>query len=173
MSWENYYRRRDALDQVLTYARKHASVKDAFGELPEVRSVFTSREQLALALQYKWSQILTGRMMVALSGPDRMPGFDLAEAVASAWRTAARTNPELRRLLDDYLADAGEEFRAAIDAEHRMIAFATGLADFDEPTVTTTRIGTAFLALVQDMPLEPMRRRNPIEQLLRLVVPSR
>jgi hypothetical protein len=173
MSWETYYQRRDALNLVLDYARCNPDAGLPFDELPEVKAVFRDREELALALQYKWTQILTGRMMAALSGTNDAPGFDLAQAVASAWRTAATTNPVLRRLLDGYRDEAGEEFNAAIHAEHRMIAFATGLADFDEPVDVTTRIGTAFLALVDDKPQEqqPVRKRS-IEQLFRRVVPS-
>jgi hypothetical protein len=123
-------------------------------------------------LQYKWSQALTGRVTVALSDAERALDVDHVEAVATAWRTTAAKNPELRALLDDYLPVAGPAFRAAVRAEQRMIAYAAGLAETGEPAEETARIGAAFIALVRGTPRTPIRRGNPVEQLLRRLVAS-
>jgi hypothetical protein len=167
MSWANYYQRRDAIDRVLAQGADLPMHDEA------VRAVFADRESLALALQYKWSQILMGHIAAALVDADRTPDIDQVEAVAAAWRTAARRQPALRALLDGHAADAGEEFRSALRAEQRMLAFAAGLAEPTEPANETARIGAAFLALVQSTPRQPVNRHaNSVEQLFRRLVAS-
>jgi hypothetical protein len=171
MSWDDFYRRRDAIDLVLAHARRHPGAGLPFDELSAVRGVFADRDELALALQYKWSQLLTGRVAVALADAERAQDVDHLEAVACAWRTSAARHPELRALLDGYEPD--DRFRAASQAEQRMIAYATGLAEPGEPAPETARIGAAFLALVRTAPRQPVRRRaSPIEQLFRRLVAS-
>jgi hypothetical protein len=170
MSWADFYRRRDAIDQVLAQARRRRDARLPFDELEAVRAVFDSTDELALALQYKWSCLLTGRLATALTDAERAPDADHVDAVAKAWRTTARQHTDLRRLLDAHVGDA--EFRAALCAEHRMVAYAAGLADAGEPADETARIGAAFLALVRGTPERPTRRANPIEQLFRRLVAS-
>ena len=170
MSWTDFYRRRDAIDQVLAHARRHDDAGLPFEELPAVRAVFGSRAELALALQYKWSQALTGRVSVALADAERAPDVDHVEAVANAWRATARANPVLRRLLDEHEPD--DEFRAAVRAEQRMLAYAAGLADVTEPAGEAARVGAAFLALIRGTPDHTPRHANPIEQLFRRLVAS-
>lgn len=177
MSWTEFYQRRDAIDLVLTQARRDSGAGLPFAELPEVRSQFGSREELALALQYKWSQLLLGRLGVTLLDAERNAEatnaeVDSLEAVTSAWRRTAADAPVLRELLDGYVADAGPEFRAALAAEQRMIAYASGLAEFGEPPADTARVGSAFLSLIRHTPNQERRRRNPIESLIRKVVTS-
>lgn len=178
MGWDDFYRRRDAINSVLAQARRSDRGTEGadlpFGELDdEMRAVFADREDLALALQYKWSQALLGRVAVALSDAERALDSDHVEAVATAWRTTATKEPELRALLDGYVKDAGPEFRAALRAEQRMIAFAAGLAEPDESADETARIGAAFIALVRGTPKQRVRRRtNPVEQLIRRLVAS-
>jgi hypothetical protein len=157
MSWTDFYRRRDAIELVLDRARENRRAGLPFEDLPAVADVFTDREDLALALQYKWSQILLGRIAAAQLEADRTPHADHVEAVASAWRTAAATNPELRALLDAY--EGGPAFRAEQQAEQRMLAFAAGLAEVGEPTEETARIGAAFQALIRSGEQRPTRRR--------------
>jgi hypothetical protein len=170
MSWDDFYRRRDAIDLVLAHARRHPGAGLPFEELDAVRAVFADRHDLALALRYKWSQLLTGRVAVALADAERGQDVDHVEAVATAWRTTAAQHPELRELLDSH--DPDDRFRAALHAEQRMIAHATGLAETGEPAHETARIGAAFLALIRT-PRQPVgRRANPIEQLLRRLVAS-
>lgn len=174
MSWADYYERRDAIDLVLAHAERHPGTGLPFDGLDAVRAVFADREELALALQYKWSQVLMGRLGVALAQAEQTPDVDHVEAVAAAWRTAARKQPALRDLLDTHAADAaaGQAFHEAQRAEQRMIAYAAGLAEVGEPAEESARIGAAFLALVRGTPARPTRRRTPIEQLLRRLVAS-
>jgi hypothetical protein len=172
MSWANFYQRRDAIDQVLAHAKKHPGAG-----LPThdeaVQAVFADRESLALALQHKWSQILMGHIAAALVDADHTPDIDQVEAVAAAWRTAARRQPALRALLEGHTAEAGDEFRRALRAEQRMVAFAAGLAEPTEPANETARIGAAFLGLVRGTPRQPVNRHaNPVEQLFRRLVAS-
>jgi len=172
MGWANYYQRRDAIDQVLTHAGQHPGAGLPMDEAA-VRTVFADRESLALALQYKWSQILMGHIAAALVDADHTPDIDQVEAVAAAWRTAARRQPALRALLEGHTAEAGDEFRSALRAEQRMVAFAAGLAEPTEPANETARIGAAFLGLVQGTPRRPVNRHaNPVEQLFRRLVAS-
>jgi hypothetical protein len=167
MTWDDYYRRRDAIEAVLADARRHPA---AALSTRAAGNVFDSRAELALALQYKWSQALTGRLAVALTDAEHAPDVDHADAVATAWRTTAARHPELRRLLDGY--DADDEFRAAVRAEQRMVAYAAGLAESHEPADETARVGAAFLALVRTAQDSPVRGGNRIEQLFRRLVAS-
>ena len=114
MSWTDFYQRRDAIDLVLAHAKRHPGAGLPFAELAEVREQFGSREELALALQYKWSQLLLGRLGVALLDAERDTEVDNLEAVTSAWRRTAADAPVLRELLDGYVEDAGPEFLAAL-----------------------------------------------------------
>jgi hypothetical protein len=172
MSWTDFYQRRDTIDLVLTRAGRDRGAGLPFADLPEVRDQFRSREELALALQYKWSQLLLGRLGVALLDAEHNTEVDNLEAVATAWRRTAAQAPVLRELLDGYVEDAGPEFRAALAAEQRMIAYASGLAEFGEPAAETARVGAAFLALIRDTPDRQRVRCNPLEALIRKVVAS-
>lgn len=166
MGWADFYRRRDAIDLVLARTRRNEPVDDI------ADAVFGGPERLALALQYKWSQHLHGHVAVAVADAEHAPDVDHVAAVASAWRTAARRQPELRRLLDGYARTAGPELTEALRTEQRMLAYAAGLADPGEPAAETARIGAAFLALVRSTPERPIRHPNPVEQLLRRLVAS-
>jgi hypothetical protein len=158
MSWTDFYRRRDAIELVLAEARKNQGAGLPFDELPAVTEIFTDRAELALALQYKWSQILLGRIAAAQLEAGQNPRIDNVEVVAIAWRTATTLHPELRTLLDEHAAEAGEVFRAEQRAEQRMLALAAGLAEAGEPTGQITRIGAAFLALIRSGAPRPARR---------------
>jgi len=158
MSWTDFYRRRDAINLVLTQARKNPGAALAFDALPAVTEIFADREDLALALHYKWSQILLGRIAAAQLEAGQNPRIDNVEAVASAWRTATRLHPELRALLDEHANTAGAVFTAEQRAEQRMLALAAGLAEVGEPTEEITRIGAAFQALIRSGEPAPARR---------------
>ena len=172
MSWTDFYQRRDAIDLVLAQAGRARGAGLPFADLPEARERFSSRAELALALQYKWSQLLLGRLGVALLDAEQDAEVDNLEAVASAWRRTAADAPVLRELLDGYVEEAGPEFLAALAAEQRMIAYASGLAEFGEPAQETARVGSAFLALIRDTPNQRQRRCNPIEALIRKMAAS-
>jgi hypothetical protein len=167
VNWKDYYRRRDALNAVLEQARR-----DPDGGLPftaEAAEVFGKPADLLLALHYKWTMALTGRLGVALSEAESDPDVDPVDAVAAAWRTTAAGHPELRRLLDEGAGDHELAMRPAIEGEQRLLALSAGLAGPAERTEDVTDAGAALLALVRDA---PQRRRGPVEQLLRRLVPS-
>ena len=172
MSWTDFYQRRDAIDLVLAHAARNRGAGLPFADLAEVRAQFGSREELALALQYKWSQLLLGTLGVALLDAERDAEADTLEAVASAWRRAAEQAPVLRELLDGYAEEAGPRFLAALATEQRMVAYACGLAEFGEPAQEVARVGSAFLALIGNIPAQQRRRRNPIEHLIRKLATS-
>lgn len=155
MSWGDYYQRRDAIDLVLTRARATGLPLDEI----DVPPVFASRDELALALQYKWSQLLTGHVTVALTDAEHTPDIDQVEAVATAWRTTAGQHPGLRALLDSHVAGPDSTFHETQRNEQRMLALAAGLADVSDPADETTRIGAAFLGLVRGTPARQLQRR--------------
>ncbi|HEV2780750.1 MAG TPA: hypothetical protein VGX25_15275 [Actinophytocola sp.] len=167
MSWTDYYRRRDALAAVLEHARRNPA-----GDLPydDVSDVFASPEKLVLALHYKWLLALTGRVGVAQAEAERDHDIDPVDAVSAAWRSTAAEHPTLRRLLDRH-ADT-PALRAAVEGEQRMLALAAGLAEPADTTAQITRVGAAYLTLLRTTPELPARRRGPVEQLLRRLVPS-
>ena len=170
MGWDSYYRRRDAIDAVLAAAATDSEAGLPFSELPEVAEAFESREDVALALQYKWSQLLNGRINLALADTDYHDG-DPVEAVSKAWRATAADNPVLRRLLDTYAEEAGPEFQIMRHEERSSLALSAGLASPSEPDAEIGRIGDAFLRLIRSAPQPTaVRRRNPVEQLLRKLV---
>lgn len=182
MSWADYYRRRDAIDVVLARAGRHESYDDIALE------VFGGSDELMLALRYKWSQQLHGRVAVALAEAEQAPDIDHVAAVATAWRTTARRHPTLRRLLDEYgsaapasaapasagpaLAGPASALADAARAEQRTLALAAGLADATEPPEEVARIGAAFQALIRTTPDRPSGSSNPVEQLFRRLVAS-
>ncbi|HEX5406167.1 MAG TPA: hypothetical protein VFX16_28150 [Pseudonocardiaceae bacterium] len=173
MSWADFYRRRDAIDHVLTYARRHPAVRMPFDELHEVPALFDSKDDLALALQYKWSRLLTGSLTVALADAENAQDADYVDAVATAWRTTARQHPELRRLLDGHAdTDADDGFRAALRTEQRTLAHAAGLAEAGEPADATARIGAAFLTLIRGTSGLPTGHAQPVELMFHRLVPS-
>jgi hypothetical protein len=73
----------------------------------------------------------------------------------------------LRALLDQHADDA--VLRPLVDAEHRMLARAAGLTEAGDSAVEEASIGAAFVALQKSA---PDRHRNPVERLLRRLVPS-
>jgi hypothetical protein len=168
MGWADHYRRRDAIELVLATDGDRLP----YADLESVRAAFPSREDLALALRYRWTQALTGRLDVALTEAERSADVDHVGAVAAAWRATARQQPALRRLLDGYTPEAGERFRRSVRAEQRMVALAAGLAGPDEPGDEAARVGAAFLALVREGSARPTRGGRPIEQLFRRLVAS-
>lgn len=150
MGWHEFYRRRDALDAVVEQ-----------GEL-RTSEVFPERGELLLALQQRWGRRLHARIELA-----ELTAGDLVDAVGDAWRRAADENAALRALLDEHADDP--VLRPFVDAEHRMLARAAGLTELGDSVEEETSIGAAFVALQRSA---PDRRRNPVERLLRRLVPS-
>ncbi|HWO64406.1 MAG TPA: hypothetical protein VNO31_30665 [Umezawaea sp.] len=134
MGWNDFYRRRDALDAVLR--------RDPAGPLEFDRTVFGTADELLLALHHRWLQQLTGRLGVALSDD-----VDRVAAVQTTWRVLAAEQPALRGVLDAHLRDP-----EAVEREQRLLALTSGLAEMSEPAAEVSRIGAAFLALIRSEP---------------------
>ncbi|GLZ42682.1 hypothetical protein [Actinokineospora sp. NBRC 105648] len=162
MSWDDFYRRRDALDAALAHLRHNPE-----GSLPldEVADVFDSATALLLALHYRWTLKLAGRVGLAQATAEKDPSVDLVDAVAQAWRTTATEHPVLRRVLDAH----PETVRPAEEGEYRMLALAANLAEYGDSRDELTRVGAAFVALLRSAPPRAARRRTPVDLLRRLV----
>jgi hypothetical protein len=152
MGWNDFYRRRDALNSVIE--RGELSVPDPFDGPTEV----------LLALHHRWSLQLAGRVELASEvGPAE---DDPVDAVGTAWRAAAAANPGLRRLLDEYVDHPA--LGAVTREEHRMLAHAAGLTSPGDGRTEQAAVGAAFVALLRNGPAQ----RGPMERLLRKLVPS-
>jgi hypothetical protein len=152
MGWQDFYRRRDALN---------AAVEQG---VVQPSDAFPDEGELLLALQYRWAQRLAARIDLSELGT-----ADPVDAVGEAWRRTAADNTELRALLDEHSDDP--VLRPAIDAEHRMLAQTAGLTEARDSDEEIASIGAAFVALQKSAP-ERAPRRNPVERLLRRLVPS-
>ena len=153
MGWQDFYRRRDALN---------AAVEQ--GEL-RTSEAFRSERDLLLALQHRWSQRLTARVELAMLDADNPA--DPVDAVGAAWRETASHNASLRALLDRYDRD----LHPHLAAEHRMLAKTAGLTEPSDDEAEMAAIGAAFVALQRSAPARP-DRRNPVERLIRRLVMS-
>ncbi|PXY27227.1 hypothetical protein [Prauserella muralis] len=174
MSWNDFYQRRDIIDAVLREARRDPRGPLPFARIPGAARAFGSEENLLLALQYKWAQVLSGRLRAQAAGPEDaadVPGWgerDHVDAVSRAWLSATREHPTLRAVLDAH-ADEYPRLRAAHEAELRMLAVTAGLAEPHEPREEAVKVGRAFVSLLRgrDATASPRRRSNPVGQLLR------
>ncbi len=153
MGWNEYYRRRDALNGVIE--RGELSVPDGFDGPVEV----------LLALHHRWSLQLVGRLELAAEAAEA--AGDPVEAVGDAWRAAAAANPALLALLDEHAGHPA--LGALIRAEHRMLARTAGLAGPEDGRLEQAALGAALVARLRD---DPRERRSPVERLLRRLVPS-
>ena len=97
MSWNDFHQRQQAIQSVLDAARRDPSGAPATTPPP-----FTDRTELLRALHYKWTQLLTGRIGVALAETENSPHEDRVQAVTTAWRRTAADNPVLRAVLDHH-----------------------------------------------------------------------
>jgi hypothetical protein len=154
MGWHEHYQRRDAIDTAIASG----------GELT-VTAPFTDPDELLLALHHRWSMRLAGRLELAVTAAERDPNVDRVQAVGDAWRRTAEDNTALRRILDGY-ADR-PALRERTDAERRVLADTAGLTAPGDTAEERAAVGAAFLALLATRP-----RRNPVERLLRRLVPS-
>jgi hypothetical protein len=202
MSWADFYRRRDALNTVIEHARADDRDLAFASSAARVEDIFGTRDELLLALHYKWTLALTGQLGVALAQADRDPEADRVDAVLAAWRATAAEHDVLRRLLDAHADEPA--MRTAIDGEQRLLALSAGLAELHESELASdplgtaplprdeaagspspslrgdglsaeevTRVGGALLALARNAPERvAQKRRGPVEQLLRRLVAS-
>ena len=177
MSWEDFYKRRDALDAAVRLAGRDPEGPLPFAQVPNATEVFTGPAEMLLALHYRWTMKLTGRLGMAVADAERDPQVDRVDAVRTAWLDTADEFSVLRRLLDAHADDHDGALRPALAGEYRMLALAAGLAEHGEDPEEIARIGHALLALIRTTPdrrptPEPQRRRNPIEQFIRKLVAS-
>lgn len=178
MSWNDYYRRRDVIDAVLRHARRDPDGPLPFADNADAAELFGTRENLLLAMHYRWQQALNGRLRTEIGGPEDtadVPGDgadDQVEAVSRAWRRAAADNPTLRAVLDAHVEEY-PSLRRAHEAELRTLAVTSGLAEPGEPEDEVTQVGYTLLTLMQARAggiTAP--RRNPVGQLLRKLAPA-
>lgn len=170
MTWNDFYQRQHAIHSVLEHAEQPPNA-----DLP-VPECFADIDELLAALQYKWTQTLTGHIDIGLAEDqpadnDQLPDEERVQVVTNAWHRAAKDNSGLRTLLDRHADEPGPAFRAAREREHRMLALKSGLAGDDEPIDSVTRIGSAFLRLLHATPTaHPKRRaRGPMRHSRRLI----
>jgi AcrR family transcriptional regulator len=152
MGWQDFYARRDALNAAIEQGELRPS------------AAFPDENELLLALQHRWTQRLTARVELAELTDD-----DPVDAVGAAWRRTAEDNPQLRALLDEHADNLA--LRPLVDAEHRALARAAGLAEAGDSAEEEASIGAAFVALQRTTP-DRGPRRNPVERLFRRLVAS-
>ena len=174
MSWNDFYRRRDILDAILTTAARDPRGPLPFDEVPGAAETFGTREEVMLALQYNWTRTLSGHLRAEAQaggdGPNATAGTeDDTDTVKRAFAAAVRRN----RTLYEVLAAHRDEYpalRAAHRAEQAMLAVSAGLAEPDEPLDEIAKVGAAFEALLSEGP--HLRPERPFDRLLRILAPS-
>lgn len=174
MSWTDFYRRREILEAAVRHAERAPAEPLALDEIPGAAEVFGTEENLLLALQYKWSQLLGGYLRAELADPEDAfaDGVgDQVDAVSRAWRRAQSKHEALRTLLDN-----GVQRCAALvplhEGELRMLAVTAGLAEASEPREEVTNVGRAIDALVRAGDARTTCRRSPMGHLRRLLAHS-
>lgn len=161
MSWQDFYQRRDVIDAVLRAARRDPAGPLPYTEIPGATAVFPSRDDLLLALHYKWMQQLIGRIGLALGAIENDPDLDRVDAVVRAWRDLAVKEPVLCAVLDSHLVAESGPVRQAAEREQQLLALAAGLAETTETGDEVSRVGAAFLTLIRNAPAaRPTRRRK-------------
>ena len=173
MSWTDHYRRQEILEATLRHAGREPAAPLQLAEIPGAEDEFGTEENLLLALQYKWTQLLTGRLRAEVADPDDADGFgDRVDAVTRAWRRTVAEHETLRAVLDAGL-ERHDSLQPMRDAELRALAVTSGLADPREPVAEITQVGRTFDALLRAAQDEPVRHhRGPIGHLRRLLAPS-
>jgi hypothetical protein len=161
MGWSDFYRRRDTLDNVLRDAER-----DPERPLPDADG-FDGPAGLVQAMHYKWMQKLVGYLGVASYELDQDPGLDRVDAISAAWLRAAAENPVLRAVLDRHVGEYADALRPGLDSERRLLALSAGLAYPEEPTEEITRIGAAFMALLDSSPQRAKGQSCPVRHLRR------
>jgi hypothetical protein len=161
MSWNDFYRRRDALDTVLRNAER-----DPDQPLPCIEG-FLGEKDLLLALHHRWMLKLSGQLGLALVDAQRDPMIDRVDAVSTAWRRAATENRILRAVLNKHADDHADALRPALDGERRLLALASGLAEPHEPADQITRVGATLLALLRNGPTRQTTEQPKVRQLWR------
>lgn len=174
MTWNDFYQRQHAIQAALDHVRDHGADGLTVEAVPRASAVFSDSAELFNALQHKWSQVLTGRIGVALADAEDDPHGDRVQAVTAAWRKAAADNPLLREILGANASNPHSPTRAAIEHEQRLLALSSGLAEPHESAEEIARVGAAFMSLLEAAPRQDARtttrrRKNPLSQLRKLI----
>lgn len=133
MTWDDFYRRRDAINAVLHHARTDPHA--ALGAAPDI---FPTPDTLLPALHHKWLLALAPRLELAV--------LSLAEpvdAVAHARHATATAHPVLRALLDTHATHPS--LTEALAGEHRLLALTTGLAQPHDSPARTAHLGATLI----------------------------
>lgn len=158
MSWNDFYRRRDAIDAVLAAAAHRRTSALPYHELPAVRTAFESKDELLSALQYKWQRALSAQIDLALSEADDDPRVDRFDLLRDAWQAATRREPTLRAILDEHAGHPA--IQAQVDSERRQLAHLSGLTSAGDTEEDAATLGGTFLALVHAGPRQRHSRGN-------------
>src|SRR5262249_27482246 len=103
MSWTDFYRRREILEAAVRHAKRAPGEPLDLAEIPGSADVFGAEENLLLALQYKWTQVLGGHLRAELADPEDAAAEgvgDQVDTVSRAWRRAQSEHETLRAVLD-------------------------------------------------------------------------
>jgi hypothetical protein len=172
MSWTDFYRRQEILEAVIRQAGRNPGAPLPLDEVPGAEDRFGSEENVLAALQYKWTQVLAGRLRAEVTDPDGTDGLgDHVDAVSRAWRATVEEHETLRAVLDGGLR-RHVSLRRMREGELRMLAVTAGLADPREPAEEIVKVGCTFEALLRTSREEPARRRPVRGHLRRLLAPS-
>ncbi|KAA9154432.1 hypothetical protein FPZ12_032235 [Amycolatopsis acidicola] len=164
MSWNDFHQRRDIADSVLRKAASNPEGPLPFAEVRGAEQAFGTEEQLLLYLHYRWAQLVSGYLRAELS--DETESVD---GTRNAWRKAVARHRDLHEVLD---ANIGryESLRRVHETQLRTLAVSAGLADPGEPLDEITRIGSAFVALIDER--GKPKARNGLSGLLRMLAPT-
>lgn len=146
MSWNDFYRRRDAIDAVLATAARRQRPALPYHELPAVRAAFGSKDELLSALQYKWQRALSAQIDLALTEADDDPSVDRFDMLRDAWQAATRREPTLRAVLDEHAGHPA--IQAQVASERTQLAHLAGLTGAGDTEEDAAALGGTFLALV-------------------------
>jgi hypothetical protein len=172
MSWTDFYLRQEILEATLRQASRNPRAPLPLDEVPGARDHFGGEENVLAALQYKWTQVLAGRLRTEVTDPDDADGFgDHVDAVTRAWRATVEEHETLRAVLDGGF-ERHASLRRMHEGELRMLAVTSGLADPREPADEVVKVGHTLEALLRASLDEPVRRRPMMGGLRRLLAPS-
>ncbi|WP_328644251.1 hypothetical protein OHS58_25710 [Amycolatopsis sp. NBC_00348] len=173
MSWTDFYRRQEILEATVRQAGRNPGAPLPLDEVPGAEDHFGCEENVLAALQYKWTQVLAGRLRTEVTDPDDADGFgDHVDAVTRAWRATVDEHETLRAVLDGGL-ERHASLRRMHEGELRMLAVTSGLADPREPADEITKVGHTLEALLRTSREQSHCPRRPMMSgLRRLLAPS-
>lgn len=173
MSWTDFYRRQEILEATVRQAGRNPGAPLPLDEVPGAVDHFGCEENVLTALQYKWTQVLAGRLRTEVTDPDDADGLgDHVDAVTRAWRATVEEHETLRAVLDGGL-ERHASLRRMHEGELRMLAVTSGLADPREPADEIAKVGHTFEALLRTSREQSHCPRRPVMNgLRRLLAPS-